>query len=387
MKTIFGSLCASVVVLLTSCTDLEGYKEFTEGGEITYTSTAANLTAYPGNERVMLTYGLAKNPNINRSVITWNANKDSLVLAYDRYNSEWIVDDTLRYIIDDLPEGSYSFEIQNFDRLGNKSVPASVSTRSYGERYRAELYDRSLLSVEAINFGGDLKMAWGDSTMNSVGVEVKYTARDGSIVNRFIENAETEPVLESCEVSEPIFYRTLYKPVENCMDTFATDFASYKFEQLEMLMPSSTFSDFRCDNDSPVISGNMRNLWDGLRSVTVAGDKWAEEVNWQDFNTGGTDDNMQLPGVFTINLGVKAKLSRIRISFYWPWYNACPKVYEIYAYTGEGAPDKSGDWSQWTKIQTIDNTGTESDQHYAEGDNVYFKDKATAPEVQYIRIK
>lgn len=386
MKSLISILSTCIMIFFPSCTDLDGYREFIENGEITYTGTAINLTAYPGNHRIKLTYGLIRNPNIYKSVIHWNARKDSIVLEFDRESSELIENDTLTYILTDLPEASYAFEVQNFDKLGNFSVPASITSKAYGEKYTATLYDRSLLSADAINQEGDVKMVWGDSTINSVGIEVKYTDLSNRQINLYIPNKETELLLKGCNTSEPIFYHTLYKPVENCIDTFATPFV--QVEKVVAALDPSLFSEYRCDNDSPIIAGTMSNLWNGLRSVTNGNNyEWADEAGWADYNTGGTDDNLQVPGVFTVDLGIKAKLLRIRFNFYWPWQNACPKRYEIYGYLGNGAPNKNGDWSQWTRLKEIDNTGTETNEHYAEGDNIYFEDKATAPEVQYLRVK
>ncbi len=82
--------------------------------------------------------------------------------------------------------------------------------------------------------------------------------------------------------------------------------------------------------------------------------------NWEGISLGIIDDDVStighslagvLPGAFTIDLGVKAKLSRLVI-FQWDddceyaWGN--PKDFEVYGRTD--APGMSGDWSEWTKI-------------------------------------
>lgn len=383
MKTLFGILCMSLLILSTSCTELEGYKDFTKDGEITYTGTAINLTAYSGDGRVKLTYGLVRNPNINKSVISWNSGKNSVVLDFDRYNSDLIVDDTLTYIVNDLPEGSYTFEIQNFDKLGHQSVPSSVISRSYGDKYRAELYDRPILGVEAVNNGEDIKTIWSDSTLNSVGVKVKYINKEGSTVEEIIPNTDNEFILKNCKVSEPFLYQTLYKPVENCLDTFSTPFVSYDLSNIVALVSRSSYSEYRCDNDSKVIAGPITNLWDGKRCTNPNGQDWAAEVGWANYDTGDTN----VEGVFTLNLGSSVKIAKIRFSFYWNWVQSCPKRFEIYGYTGDDTPNKNGDWSQWTLLKSVNNTGNNNNAHYTEGEIITFDDKANAPKVQYIRVK
>ena len=78
-------------------------------------------------------------------------------------------------------------------------------------------------------------------------------------------------------------------------------------------------------------------------------------------------------------------LKRFRASLYWPLSNVCPKVYELWGYMGGGEPPLTGDWSDWTKLATIDNSSSTL-ADFGEGDNIYFE-KEDSPKARYLRVK
>lgn len=379
MNILYRTFATLLVVLLTSCADMDGYRDFIQDGEITYTGMAIDLDAYPGNGRALIKYGLASNPNINKTIVYWGGKQDSVVIEFDRAAMET---DTMYYIIDNLPESSYGFEVYNFDKLGFKSVPANVTCRVYGERYRSTLYDRSLLNATSINQLGDIKIIWGDSIMTSVGMELKYTNRSDEVVELFLANDQSEIVLTDCQAEKPLLYRSLYVPEETCIDTFYTDYQSYRLDNLFMQMDRTKFSEYRMDNDAPVIQGEIKNLWDGL-ACTELTDDFYNQVNFACFHAG---TETTVPASFTVDLGVSAQIYQFKVNLYWPYTGGCPKIYELWGYTGEGEPSKSGDWSEWTKLGTLDNSQTNNSAGYFNGDNL-FLEKDASPKVRYIRVK
>lgn len=379
MKPIYKLIFSLIAISIFSCTGEDEYKKYMAGGEISYTGKAGNLTASPGRNRIKLRYGLVKNPNINKTVIYWGSKQDSLVVNFDR---SVLQTDTVETMINNLPEGSYSFEIYNFDKVGNMSVPSYVTARSYGNRYETGLYDRSLLSSEGLNLDGDIKLSWGDSIMTSVGVEIKYTSKTGEILSVRLNNDAKTVTLAGCNTAKPIMYRTFYIPEPIAIDTFATQFSTYKPENMVLNLDRTKFKEFRLNNDSPVREGNINTLWDGL--ICTNPDNFYDQVGYGNYNTGY---NNETPASFTVDLGVRTELYRFRISFYWPWMADCPKRYELWGYTKDGEPPVNGDWSGWTKLHSFDNSNMTTRSHYAEGDNVIFDKREIAPKVRYVRIK
>src|SRR5687768_13277925 len=86
---------------VTSCKKMDEYKKYGDGGEIVYPATFDSLKVLPGNGRVMITGLLAGDPNVTKYRVFWNNGRDSLEKAFARHGKI----DTLRQIVDQLPEG------------------------------------------------------------------------------------------------------------------------------------------------------------------------------------------------------------------------------------------------------------------------------------------
>ncbi len=67
---------------------------------------------------MQLSWLLISDPKISRAKIYWNNHKDSAMLDIKRTSGV----DTIRYVINNIEERAYTFEVYNFDRDGNTSV-------------------------------------------------------------------------------------------------------------------------------------------------------------------------------------------------------------------------------------------------------------------------
>lgn len=135
----------------------------------------------------------------------------------------------------------------------------------------------------------------------------------------------------------------------------------------------SIFNEFRLNNDSPAEEGNILTLWDGgIMSKPEAYD----EIGYRNYLTREC---------FTVDLGDHYNLYRFRASLYWAYTNVCPKKYELWGYETEGAPPMDGDWANWTKLGSIDNTSSTL-ADFGKGDMLEFL-KEDSPRVRYIRVK
>lgn len=135
----------------------------------------------------------------------------------------------------------------------------------------------------------------------------------------------------------------------------------------------SIFNEFRLNNDSPAEEGNILTLWDGgIMSKPEAYD----EIGYRNYLTGEC---------FTVDLGDYYNLYRFRASLYWAYTNVCPKKYELWGYETEGVPPTDGDWANWTKLGSINNSSSTL-ADFGEGDILEFL-KEDSPRVRYIRVK
>lgn len=390
MKELFKILSILSIVFFVSCSDYVDYeKDHTNGEEIRYAGKANDPAYFAGHNRIEVKYVLGPDPNINKSVIYWNLRADSITVSINRAE---LANDTITRIIEGLPENTYSFEIYNYDKFGNKSVPTYLTAKSYGNKYIANLYDRNVTSYEAASLGGDLKINWGDSVMKSVGVRVEYMNQDDKKVEKFVENTETSTILEEVNMEKPIKYQTLHIPEPNAIDTFTIDPAEIIIDRTKVVleMPKPYASAFVSGFDSSNNNG-FAALWNGKWGLTFdqnwGGEPWAGEAGWGTFETyvptGGETSTW-----LTVDVKEYIKVYRYRTGFYWPYMAHCPQISELWAYTGTGAPTAADGWNNWVKLGTIDNSYLTPElmkTQYGLGDNIYF-DADDVPKARYYRL-
>ncbi|SFL36741.1 protein of unknown function [Porphyromonadaceae bacterium KH3CP3RA] len=135
----------------------------------------------------------------------------------------------------------------------------------------------------------------------------------------------------------------------------------------------SKFKEFRLNNDTQQQEGNIVYLWDG--GIMSKPENYGE-IGYRNYLTGEC---------FTVDMGDHYNLKSFKASLYWAYTNVCPKKYELWGYEGEGEPPINGDWSNWTKLGSIDNSSSTL-ADFGEGDVLDFT-KEESPLVRYIRVK
>src|SRR5215217_4616411 len=124
--------CFGLIVLtgsLIACSKMtDSYDNFIEGGEIYYPGKAQSLTAYPGYNRITLSWLLVSDPKITRTTVYWNNKSDSVVIPVKRSGGV----DTIRTTIAPISEGTYTFEVYTYDAKGNRSVKVDLISNVYG---------------------------------------------------------------------------------------------------------------------------------------------------------------------------------------------------------------------------------------------------------------
>jgi hypothetical protein len=138
------------------------------------------------------------------------------------------------------------------------------------------------------------------------------------------------------------------------------------------------------DNDGIVATANVSSayLFDGLwmvnksdyHTTNIAGKDmsyhhWELNTNVADYKAGHGDS-------FTIDAGAGIKLAKFITYHYYDYHMNDPVVYEIYAYTGVGAPDQNGDWTNWTKLGSMDVSTVYKDRVKSLAAKAYSKDIA-----------
>jgi len=216
-------LSALLLATIASCTKMDVYKDFTNGGEISYTGKLDSVKILSGRYRVLLKGLFIADPKVTKCVVYWNNMKDSVVIPVTRTAQV----DTLSQFIEDIEEGVQSFVIYTYDADGNRSIAVNKTGRIYGDRYQGTLSNRGI-NAAVTSQAGITSIEWGtmDRLSGVFASEVIYknTSNEDVTVRVPIESNNT--VLSDFKTSSTIKYRTLFLPNDTAsVDTFYTSFS------------------------------------------------------------------------------------------------------------------------------------------------------------------
>jgi hypothetical protein len=217
-----GLLAFLLAGVAASCKKMDDYKKFAEGGEIVYPATFDSLKVISGNGRVMIHGLLTGDPNVIRYRVFWNSGVDSLENTITRKGRV----DTLKQIIDKLPEGPMTFTLRTYDNKGNRSIPITVTGNVYGSNFQTSVNERGNRAVLGTSFqpDGSALLTWAnvDAYVGVLGMRIRfYDANDklhDTIVVSKLKNQVT--TLPGVSVLQPITYNTLFLPDTVGIDTF-----------------------------------------------------------------------------------------------------------------------------------------------------------------------
>lgn len=177
MKTLKTSIFAAAAILgsVVSCTSQDDiYKEFIKDGGYIYPAKAANITSETGFQKVTLFWPVPKDPSLRSGRVYWDNYTDSLDLNYSDFS------DTVSVTITNLADRSYTFDIVNFDKLGNKSIAAEKSATPYGMNWLSTHEERQFKHAWVDGTTATVQLT--ESTSEMVATKFRYKNLDGEWV-------------------------------------------------------------------------------------------------------------------------------------------------------------------------------------------------------------
>ena len=206
---------------LYACSKMEdSYNDFTKDGEIVYTGRADSLRVSPGKNRIGLSWLLLSDPSIVQCKVFWNDRTDSITIPVQRTGGV----DTVRVVLNNMEEKTYTFDIYTYDAIGHSSVKVDTLGMVYGDNYASSLFNRPLKSVA---FNADsARLEWSGASIQCVGSEISYTDASGGQRTVWAASADKQTKLPAFKKGNTFEYRTLYLPVKTAIDTFHTAFES-----------------------------------------------------------------------------------------------------------------------------------------------------------------
>jgi hypothetical protein len=295
------SIALMLVTCFISCVKRDTqFKDFLKGKELTYPGVINNPNAKPGNLRVELLWNPSSDPSIVKYVIFWNNHADSLVYTSPDHNPA----DTLKVIIPNLNEYSYSFTVFSYDGQGNKSIPLDINNvKVYGPSYQLGLVNRafkvnnpytvSTTGNVTLNFYPIDTAGESFSFAHNTSTTIRYTNRSGQAVQKFLYR-DSSITLTDFKGGSTLDFRSTFIPVKGAIDTFnVNSYTLYPQIFGYAACDKSLFAKVKLPNDMNPYEGDtdIDRLWDG-------------SVGPQGFpNIFHSDGAHQLPQTLTFDMG------------------------------------------------------------------------------------
>lgn len=271
------------------------YRKFLGGVELVYPGAVSQEQTLPGNDRLELTWHPSADPSIARYVVYWNNFADSLTVPVENLHNPA---DTIKCLIPNLQEYTYTFFIYSFDSTGNKSVSTEVdNARVYGSIYQNSLQNRPMNRDTPYVYNSDTSLILKFLTPDTINIQttVSYTNMQGNTAQLQLPPAVDTMLITDYHPGTPVVYQSSYIPVHGAIDTFTTTHVDtvpsiYRLVECD----KSKFQPVYLPND--LIAGfgtSLPQLWDGTMTP-----KSYPNI----FHSDGSG-NPPLPGTITMDMG------------------------------------------------------------------------------------
>jgi hypothetical protein len=354
------------------------YKDFYDGHEIVYTGAVGFAVVQPGNLELGLKWKASPDPSITRYVVYYNNGADSQVVNITGKQ------DTIRTVIKNLAEYTYSFTIYSYDAKGNKSIPYEVNNaKVYGPLYAATLLNRGYDAVTpyVLNDNGSLTLNFITPDTINIKTVINYTNGAGLAAATVLKPDQSAITLPSYKAGTEIKYKSYYIPQRTSIDTFAVaQFDVFPKIYTYVECDKSLFKDdASLPNDVYAAYGtSLSKLWDGSAGPQAYP------------NIFHTDEDHGIPHTFTFDMGkVYNNLARLEETGRDGYHN--PADFEVWGIADitNAATTLQANNSGWkaemiSKGWTLLKECVRSD----DGNNpVRFDLNSNPPAVRYIRIR
>ena len=341
MKKITINLCLIILsfILFFSCEDMMDYhKDFIKGGEIIYAPMVDSVIISSGDQRVQIQYWLYDAPHVQSINVFWNNGKDSLEIPIERktISDSDILCDSGSVMIENLPEGSYTFFLKTKDFFGNSSLKVEGFANSYGSNYKKGLSNRRVKAVSQYTVDGDASIEWYIASEEMVGVEVIYTKKDGQKASVILPSSSTSLSCPNAKANSPFEYRTFFVPEPTAVDTFATDWV---FNKAKFPFDRSDWEVVGVSDEQVSDGGGVETILDGIIHASgIPANYWHSQ--WGPV--------VPLPHWAVIDMKSPRKIAMIET--YRRWSNNSTRSVEYYVGDDYISGNMDIDFSKWTKI-------------------------------------
>lgn len=218
-------ICSLFALLFVSCDGMnDNIKEYLDRGEVAYIGRVDSAKTAGGINRIKLLWKINADPRIASCKIFWNDKQDSVSFPIDRGQID--KDGYLSHILEDMPEGTFIFNLYHVGVDNSLSISSEVEGAVYGDIYKSNLNPRKIRLVESL--ADKVNLYWEEGG-NSSNVLFTYTNRAGEKKTIDIPVSETVTVIDDYVLGGEYSYKTIFLPEKDALDQFELDSPVDKF--------------------------------------------------------------------------------------------------------------------------------------------------------------
>ncbi|GAB6007429.1 DUF4998 domain-containing protein [Dysgonomonas reticulitermitis] len=266
MKQLYIILTIISALFITSCGDmLDDIQSYLDEGEKVYVGKLDSVKIFSGQNRVLIAgimpYGMTQ----TKCVINWidpQGGTGTKEFPINRVSPN----EKFEFIIDNLLEGQYDFQIYTYDAKNNSSVRVENGGYSYGEVYESMLVNRNIGSMSLDEDGCTIN--WLSGANGLVRSEIRYMDKDGILQNVSVPAGESSIYCPGAPGKGEFEYRSVYIPEELSIDEFYTAWNKASFPYLFGDVDRSQWSIIFYNNSDPyegspynIIDNNKDSYW------------------------------------------------------------------------------------------------------------------------------
>lgn len=198
---------------LASCTSQDDiYKQWVKKGGYDYPAKALNLSYVKGYQNLIINWEKPMDPSVRTSKLYWDNYTDSVSIDYADYPDGRI---SIPVGVDaPLEDRSYTFNVVNFDKEGNRSLASELIASPYGTGWLVSRSERSIVSAKMD--GNDAVVVLTKSTDEMVKTRFRYKDLNDQWVDLEKELApgENEVILPRALKGKRFQYASAFQPAD-----------------------------------------------------------------------------------------------------------------------------------------------------------------------------
>ena len=199
------SVVVSTAMACTSQDDI--YQKYVKKGGYDYPAMAINLSSERGFQNVTVIWEKPMDPAVKRAMLFWDNYADSVAVDYNAY-----ADGKVAIKVGNLEDRSYTFDIVNYDEVGNRSLPAEITISPYGDGWLVSRSERSVTSARME--GNDAVVKMTKATDEMYYTKFRYRNRGGEWVEceKVLKPGENEVVFRDAMRGKRFQYSSAFCP-------------------------------------------------------------------------------------------------------------------------------------------------------------------------------